>query len=65
MRAKCTLNLAVYIIINRFEREELANWSTFAMLQVSARVDIRVTLKLIRLFKGNNPKIVSMQSMMS
>ena len=65
MWAKYALNLAVFIIIDRFERKGLANWRTFAMLQVSARVDIRVKLKVFGLFKGNNPKIDSMQSMMS
>jgi hypothetical protein len=65
MWAKYTLNLAVNIIIDRFEREGLANWRTFAMLQVSARADMRVTLKVFDLSKSNNPKIVSIQSMMS
>jgi hypothetical protein len=65
MWAKYTLNLVVYIIIDRFEREGLANWRTFAMLQVNARADIRVTMKVFGLFKGNNPKIVSRQSVMS
>lgn len=42
MWAKYTLNMTVHIIIDRFEREGL----TFAMLQVSARADIRVALKV-------------------
>jgi len=46
MWAKYTLNMAVHIIIDRSEREGLANWCTFAMLQVSARADIKVTLKV-------------------